>query len=118
MKQVTEPAEVADEEVADGTAGFTRRAGPRGRYAAAYREGHQRTVTVRVAPKIFQAMTPAGALTEADAVARSGRVNVLERTITVQYVPDAQAPAWRVGFQLQTRNSVHEGDLYVLILSS
>lgn len=114
MKQAVE----TDEEESS-TEHLSRKIRPRGHYAAAYRAGHQTTVTARVTPQIFEAMTPGDALAEANEVALNAGIDGIERIITIEHLQDAECPPfWRVSFNLTVRRNVHEGNLRVEILSS
>lgn len=95
---------------------LSRKIRPRGHYAAAYRAGHQTTVTVRVEPEAFQQMTPADALAEANKIALDAAINGIERIITIEHLQEAECPPkWRVSFNLLVRQNVHEGNLRVEI---
>jgi len=112
MKQATETTEEASE-----TSGLTRKVGERGRYASAYSAGHQTTVQAQVAPEIFRSLTSVEALVEASKIAMASKINIIKRTITIQYLQEDTSSRWCVSFDLQARNNIHDGDLRVMIAS-
>ncbi len=110
MKQAIETTEASNDAY-----NLRRKAGERGRYAAAYEAGHQTTVHVHVAPEIFRLFTSVEALVEANKVAMTSGINIIERSITIQYFSNDDSPRWCVSFNLQIRSSIHDGNLQIMI---